>query len=269
MVSYSFLPKIISSFYDYENIYIVTNIFNGKSLNYFRDKILTEDQIKFVSACVIESLTYLRKEKIIHRDIMMKNIIMDNDKYFNVIDFSYSINYLNKNDKINSMITYNMVTPPEILNNSDYDYNSDYYRLGSIIYYLIFKKYPYMIKSKYKNNDVYINPNVINNYSNSCVDFLNKLLISDYQKRIGYNDINELKKHIWFKSFNWTQLKKKEILSPFFFIRNDINNFNCKRKKFFFPMNLIIRFRLKEKSLFFKKLINSFNYANTIIILKK
>ena len=36
------------------------------------------------------------------------------------------------------MKTYNMVKPPEILENLDFDYNSDYYRLGSVIYYLIF-----------------------------------------------------------------------------------------------------------------------------------
>jgi hypothetical protein len=27
----------------------------------------------------------------------------------------------------------------------EYDYNSDYYRLGSVIFYLIFKTYPYII----------------------------------------------------------------------------------------------------------------------------
>ena len=126
---YNFLPSLISSFKDYDNIYLITSYYEGKSLDYLREEILTEEQIKFVSACVIQSLIYLRKEKIIHRDIMMKNIMMDNDKYFNVIDFSFSINYLDKNNKRNSMITYDMVTPPEILNNSEYDYNSDYYRL--------------------------------------------------------------------------------------------------------------------------------------------
>ena len=87
-----------------------------------------------------------KKRKIIHRDIMMKNIIMDDEKYFNIIDFSFSIDYLNKNNNKNKMITYNRVTPPEILNYSNYDYNSDYYRLGSVIYYLLFKIYPYTKK---------------------------------------------------------------------------------------------------------------------------
>ena len=138
LISYNFFPKIISSFQDYENIYLVTTFFEGVSLDSFRNKTLSEEQIKFVSACVIQSLIYLRKEKIIHRDIMMKNIIMDEKKYFNVIDFSFSINYDDIKNKVNDMITYDMVTPPEILNKIAYNYNSDYYRLGSIIYYLIF-----------------------------------------------------------------------------------------------------------------------------------
>ena len=71
---------------------MITSYYEGKSLDYFREKILTEEQIKFATACVIQSLIYLRKKKIIHRDIMMKNIIMDNDGYFNLIDFSFSIN---------------------------------------------------------------------------------------------------------------------------------------------------------------------------------
>ena len=95
---YNFLPKIVSSFQDYDNFYLITTLYEGKSLNFFRTQNLTEEQIKFVSACVIQSLFYLRKEEIIHRDIMMKNIILDNDRYFNLIDFSFSIKYIDKNN---------------------------------------------------------------------------------------------------------------------------------------------------------------------------
>ena len=99
LIQYDFFPKIISSFQDYDYIYLITTYYEGKNLNFLRDTYLTEEQIKFVSACVIQSLTYLREKKIIHRDIMMKNIIMDKNKYFNVIDFSFSINYSQKKHK--------------------------------------------------------------------------------------------------------------------------------------------------------------------------
>ena len=51
-VNYDFLPKLISSFIDYDNIYLITTFYEGKSLNFFREDLLTEEQIKFVSACI-------------------------------------------------------------------------------------------------------------------------------------------------------------------------------------------------------------------------
>ena len=264
MFSYEFFPKIISTFYDYDNIYLVTTYYEGNSLDYFREQILTEEQLKFVSACVIQSLFYLRKEKIIHRDIMMKNLIMDKGKFFNVIDFSFSINYSDKKSTRNRMITYDMVTPPEILNRSDYDYNSDYYRLGSVLYYLIFKKYPYIIKQQYNISDIFINPKLIKNYSYSCIDFINNLLISDYKKRIGYKDINELKNHFWFKGFDWQKLERKQILSPFKIFKNDSNQIDC--SQFNLSMKTIIRYKKFSRTNLYSELINRYNYVNLLII---
>ena len=51
-------------------------------------------------ACVIQSLIYLRKEKI-NGDIRIKNIIMDNNIYWYIIDFSYGIEYSNIKIKAN------------------------------------------------------------------------------------------------------------------------------------------------------------------------
>lgn len=69
---------------------------------------MTEEQIKFISACTIQSFIYMRKEKIIHRDITFNNIIMDKNKYFNVIDFSFSIDYSQKDNKKN-ILTHSYV----------------------------------------------------------------------------------------------------------------------------------------------------------------
>ena len=117
LINYDFLPKIISSFQDFDNIYLVTNYLEGKSVVDYKDSIMSEEQIKFISACIIQSLIYLRKEKIIHRDIVMRNIIMDKDKYFNIIDFSCSISYDDKNDPNKNIILDKLESPPEILNN--------------------------------------------------------------------------------------------------------------------------------------------------------
>lgn len=258
------MPKLISSFKDFDNIYLVTTLFDGISLNDLRDQIFSEEQIKFVSACIIQSLAYLRREQIIHRDIMMKNIIIDNNKYFNVIDFSFSIKYSNRNSKRYRMITYDMVTPPEMLNYSEYEYNSDYYRLGSIIYYLIFKQYPLMVKNEKNISNIFVDYKVIKNYTYSCIDFLNKLLVSDYKKRIGLHNIQELTIHQWFKGFNWSNLERKKIVSPFKFIKNEFNQSLC--TKFIIPTKSFIKYNIKRKEFFYKYLIKNFDFVNVLIL---
>ena len=241
----------------------MTTYYEGKSLDYFKMNFINEEQIKFVSACVIQALAYIREKEIIHRDIMMKNIVMDKDKYFNVIDFSFSIEYKDKNNKKIFLNTYDMVSPPEMLNLSEYDYNSDYYRLGSIIYFLIFKTYPLIIKRNNNKTDIDIDYHKLKNYSKNCIDFMNKLIISDYKKRIGFNDINELKKHSWFNGFNWKKLEKKEIISPFEFVPN-INYEKC--QKIEESSDVIVSFKKHTKKKFYLNLIKNFDYINIKII---
>ena len=147
---YNFGIRLISSFKDYDNIYLVSTFFEGKTLDNLKDELISEKKIQFISACIIQSLIYFRKEEIIHRDIDLKNIIMDKDKYFNIIDFSSSIDYREKNNKHYYIKTGPNVAPPEMIKYKNYYYNSDYYRFGSVIFYLIFKTFPNVIKRKNK-----------------------------------------------------------------------------------------------------------------------
>ena len=266
LTQYGFFPKIISSFQDYDNIYLITTYYDGNSLNYYRNENLTEEQIKFVSACTIQSLIYLREKKIIHRDIMMKNIIMDKKKYFNLIDFSFSIHYSEKDNKKKYLNTYNNVTPPEMMNFEEYDYNSDYYRLGSVIYYLIFKTYPYFVKKQNNIENIKVSYKNVKNYSKNCIDFLNKLLISDPKKRIGFKDINELKDHSWFIGYEWNKLEKKKLSSPFKLIKKDIEHTIC--HKISISKKHLMRYKSNSKKTSYKYLIKQFNYVNIRILNK-
>ena len=266
LIEYDFIPKIISSFQDYDNIYLITTYYDGKTLDFFKNDNITEEQIKFVSACTIQSLTYLREKKIIHRDIMMKNMILDKKKYFNIIDFSFSIEYSERNNKSKYLYTYNRVAPPEMINTEEFDYNSDYYRLGSIIYYLIFKTYPYLVKKQTNITNIYVHYEDAKNYSKNCIDFLNKLVISDPKKRIGFKDINELKNHSWFFGYDWYNLEKKNLNSPFKLIENEIDQNLC--IKITTSDYFLTRYKSNSKLNLYKLLIKQFDYLNENILNK-
>jgi serine/threonine protein kinase len=195
---------------------------------------------------------------------MMQNIIMDKDKYFNVIDFSFAIDYSEKDNKYKYLNTYNMVTPPEMQKLKEYDYNSDYYRLGSVIFYLIFKTYPLIVKLENNNKEIIINY-TITNYSKNCIDFLNKLIISEPKKRIGFKDINELKNHSWFERFDWNKFEKKQIASPFNLTENDFDQSLC-IKVDIISDEYLMRYKSNFKKTLYRQLIQKFDYVNTIII---
>ena len=191
---------------------------------------------------------------------------MDSKRYLNLIDFTFAIKYSDKNI-LNNIITGNRnETAPEILNHSEYDYNSDYYRIGTILYYLIFKEYANVVKKRNNFTDLIIDYNKITNYSSSCIDFLNNLIVTDYKKRIGFKNINELKNHFWFNGFDWEKFEKKKIKSPLKFMKKSIKKTRCKKLKI---SNIKKAIHKKiEKSILYKKLIQNYDYVNKIIINK-
>lgn len=226
--NYNFVPNLFSYFQDYENIYIITTFFDGPSLTELAFFNLSENHIKFISACLIISLKYIRINHIIHRDLCIKNIIMDKDYYFNLIDFSSSVDYSKRNNKDFKFDFKDRSVPPEILYNSEeIDYNSDYYRLGLLIFFLAFKKYPWEYK-KYANKAEFNTlVNINGKYSIDLLNFLDGLLKIDIKERLGYISIYELINHPWFKGFDWQKLNKKKLISPFKGLKIIRNNNVC------------------------------------------
>ena len=61
-------------------------------------KTFSETQVKFFSACLIESLKYIHGKGFIHRDIKPENIVFEEKGYLRLTDFGIS-----KKRKINNM----------------------------------------------------------------------------------------------------------------------------------------------------------------------
>ena len=259
----NFIQTLISSFQDYENLYLITDYYEGNNLFFYKDDLLSEEQIKFIAANIIQSFIYLRERNIIHRDISMKNLILNKDGYLNLLDFSYAIAYKNRRNYNYLICKYPLDNAPEIKSRKNYEYNLDYYKLGAnIIYYLLFKKYANEIKEERNITDLKLNYKDFKNVSYYRIDFLNKLIISNTKNRIGYNSINELKNHKWFNGFNWNKLENKKIKSPLLFNIRKLKILNEKCSGFNFSDKIKIKFEIQQKKDYFKKLIKKYNQIN-------
>ena len=64
------------------------------------------------------------------------------------------------------------------------------------------------------------------NYSYDVIDFVNRLIQRKPNHRLGKNSINELIEHPWFNGFDWDNLLKKNINSPY--VINEFDNYDKK-----------------------------------------
>ena len=229
-----FLVNMICAFQDYENLYLIMDLFKGGDLRYhiFINKKFTESQSKFFCANVILGLEYIHKNNIIHRDIKPENLVLDSNGYLAITDFGVAI----KNNKNNSSETSG--TPgymaPEVLCSLNHSIFVDFYAVGVMAFEFLNGHRPYLgrnrkeIKEAVLAKQVIVNKKILdeNGWSYESGDFINRMIQRKVMKRLGYNGINEIKNHIWFKNIDWNALLLKRIRSPF--IPKDGDNFDKK-----------------------------------------
>ena len=229
-----FLVNMICAFQDYENLYLVMDLFKGGDLRYhiFINKKFTENQSRFFCANVILGLEYIHKNNIIHRDIKPENLVLDSNGYLAITDFGVAT----KNNKNNSSETSG--TPgymaPEVLCSLNHSIFVDFYAVGVIAFEFLNGHRPYLgrnrkeIKEAVLAKQVIVNKKILdeNRWSYESGDFINRMIQRKVMKRLGYNGINEIKNHIWFKNIELNELLLKRIRSPY--IPKDGDNFDKK-----------------------------------------
>ena len=143
----------------------------------------------------------MNKEKIIHRNIKLENIVvkMNKEQKDSNINFIVKLtDYGMSNQLINTIsraFTQTVLTmAPEIYEgegNKNYDYKCDLWSIGIILYQLFFKEYPYKgetpiaIYNQIKNRGNKVLKRTKNNNLDNLID---SLLIRDPKKRINYED---------------------------------------------------------------------------------
>lgn len=88
MLRHPFLVNMRYAFQNSETLYLVMDLMKGGDLRYHigSKRRFTEEEVKFVVACIIVALEYLHTNSIIHRDIKPENLVLDEKGYVRVTD---------------------------------------------------------------------------------------------------------------------------------------------------------------------------------------
>ncbi|MCQ2821281.1 MAG: serine/threonine-protein kinase, partial [archaeon] len=215
-----FLVNMAYSFQDRDYLYIALEYLPGGDLRYATCiRFFSEEEIKFMMACLILSLEYLHSNQIIHRDIKPENLIFDKQGYLHLTDLGIAMKESECGKSSSGTIGY---IAPEALTGIKQTYCSDYFSMGCICYELMLGVRPYLSanRTQYKQmimaKQVSIKAaNMKPGWSLNYADFINRLIQRKEEKRLGNKGDKEVKNHTWIKDFNWKDLYNKKLTAPY------------------------------------------------------
>jgi calcium-dependent protein kinase len=180
-------PNIIKLFEFYEdqfNLYLVLELCTGGVLlEYFaRIGCLTESQTAIYIKQILSALCYLNNMNIVHRDLKLENILIENEKSncVKIADFGSAIESRNGR-KLRSLIGTVSYVAPEVLK-KNYDFKCDVWSCGVIMHILLTGSLPFKAENKKTTVNLILksrfNPNdsSLTEISESAKDLLIKML---------------------------------------------------------------------------------------------
>ena len=191
--------SIIEHFNTKDKFAIVMELCDDNLLNYLikiKKIPFTDKEILKILTQLNESFKIMVDKEIIHRAIKLENILIkytDIDKKEFIVKLKLTDDSISSKDPNNYLsierILFNRkIMAPEILNEKEYDKESDLWSLGILIYVLAFKEYPYDgdskedILNKIKAKESTLKKTKNNNLN----DLIKKLLIEDPEKRLTW-----------------------------------------------------------------------------------
>jgi len=177
--------NIIDLFLNNNIFYIILEYADGGDLfDNIKDKILTEYNILSIVYNISLILKNIHLKNIVHGDIKLENILIKNNKLC-ISDFGFSV-FINKN-KLNKCCFTLPYTAPEQLENNIFDYKSDIWSLGVIIYYFFYNTFPFEY-----DNDINDTNHVLKLFQKKLIFPLNPKCSNEFKQLI----INTLKYNI-------------------------------------------------------------------------
>lgn len=240
-----FIVNINFAFQDKKNLYLGMDLKSGGDLRFHMiQRKFSESEAKFIIFCVLIALEYLHNSGVIHKDVKPENIVFDLKGYAFLTDFGASTIFHTENSGETSGTPGYMA--PEVICRQNHSFVSDFFALGVILYEFMFQKRPYRAKDRKGMRDVILEKQVKitettlpAGWSTESVDLCNKLLKRKPQHRIGFQGIEQIKKHSWFNDIDEESIKNFSAKAPFISGLDDLNkDFLAPRKR---------RIEIKEK----------------------
>jgi len=220
-LQHPFLMKLRFAFQTDSKLYFVLDYYRGGELFFHLKKRrkFTESEVRIFIAEVALALGHLHSLDIIYRDLKPENILLHQSGHICLTDFGLSKDLDPLSPEAHTFCGTPEYLAPEIVEKQGHGKAVDWWSLGILCYELCIGLPPFYHRNLHT---MYVkirteSPKFPASLSNDCQDLISRLLIKKHTKRLGSGkgDVEEIKKHPWFRDLNWMDLLAMKIEPPY------------------------------------------------------
>ncbi|XP_014205549.1 serine/threonine-protein kinase polo [Copidosoma floridanum] len=136
-------------FDDTYNVYIILELCRKRSMMelHKRRKSLTECETRYYMKQILDGVHYLHQNRIIHRDLKLGNLFLNDDLQVKIGDFGLATKLEHDGERKKTLCGTPNYIAPEILTKSGHSYEVDIWSIGCIMYTLLVGKPPFETSS--------------------------------------------------------------------------------------------------------------------------
>lgn len=192
-LKHSSIIRLKGHFENEDTIFLVLEYISGKDCaKFFKTHLPSKIEVKYIMTQLVEAVRYCHEQGIVHRDIKLENILIDNNYKIKLTDFGLCGIKTDPTDIFSQSLGTVRYTAPEMLEGNGYNESIDIWGIGVVFFTLLTGSYPFDASER-ENIFKRIREKSIHyskyNLDRKEVKLLRLLLEKDPEKRIEIEDI--------------------------------------------------------------------------------
>ena len=216
-LDHPFITRLVKTYTDAKRVHILMDFAIGGEVFSYLGTPFPVAYVRFYAACVVCMLAHMHKRSIIYRDLKSENLMLNNDGYLVLVDFSFA-KTLMKGERTYTICGTPDFLAPEIIKQSGHDRGVDYWALGVLIYEFLTCTTPFKGETHHETytNIVKGKINFPRNMNKNAKDLIKKLCCLNSKDRLGMGTqgIKEITTHPFFQGIDWLKLESKKYHAP-------------------------------------------------------
>lgn len=148
-LSHPNVVRFLSFFDDDKNVYIILELCTQRSMMelHKRRPIVTDYECRFYIYQILEGVRYLHDNQIIHRDLKLGNLFLNDKLNVKIGDFGLATQIKEKGERKRTLCGTPNYIAPEILNKKGHSYEVDIWSIGCVMFTLLAGQPPFETKT--------------------------------------------------------------------------------------------------------------------------